>query len=110
MPLLHHADMPAIDFDALEAAKPEGGDREVEQHRFIQVGHQRVRHRVDWSERRDVVCPMPLLVRLIAMKHPFVKKAGVTGLPALAGLGILPHLVLPALWQYSNGLGRKGER
>jgi hypothetical protein len=33
MPLLHYADMPAIHFDALEAAKPKRGDREVQQYR-----------------------------------------------------------------------------
>jgi hypothetical protein len=56
MPLLHHADIPAIDFDALEATKPKRGDGEVVQHRLVQVGHQRVGHWVDWPERRDVVC------------------------------------------------------
>ena len=35
MPLLYHADLPAIHFDALEAAKAERGDGEVEQHRLI---------------------------------------------------------------------------
>jgi hypothetical protein len=55
MPLLDYADMPTIHLDALEPPKPKRDDREVEQHRFIQVGHQRVGHRVDWSERRDVV-------------------------------------------------------
>jgi hypothetical protein len=47
MPLLHQADVPAIDFNPLEAAKPERSNRNVEQHRFIQVGHQGVGHRVD---------------------------------------------------------------
>jgi hypothetical protein len=50
MPLLHDADVPTIYCDALEAAKPKRGDGEVEQHRLIQVGHERVCHRVDWSE------------------------------------------------------------
>jgi hypothetical protein len=52
MPLLHHADVPAIHFDALEAAKPKRGDREVELHRFRQVGDERVGHRVDGPKRR----------------------------------------------------------
>jgi hypothetical protein len=41
MPLLHHADMPAVDFHALEAAKPKRADGEEEEHRFIQIGRWR---------------------------------------------------------------------
>jgi hypothetical protein len=73
MPLLHHAEVPAVYLHPLEAAKPKRRDREVEQHRFIQVGHQRVGHRVHWPERRHVV-PLPRDLDGVGQQLPDVRR------------------------------------
>ena len=56
MPLLHDAEVPAVYLQAARSREVETRRRRREATLVHTVGHQRVRNRVDWSDRRDVVC------------------------------------------------------
>jgi hypothetical protein len=62
--LLHHAEVPAVYVNPLEAAKPKRGDGKEEQYRFVQVGPQRVGHRINRPERRHLVALASYLHRV----------------------------------------------